>query len=240
MDYYSISSLGTASRSQAFSHILILRQLIFEGSSLKDYPLQKIEFYLHQISQLGLNVLTQNQILTSASPEDLVYIIEITQMMCEICLFLVERSLSENTVVEDADDQHILKNDPNFHKNSIFQASPLYKQILELLDKVLDINFSDSPIKLLSLSPNHEFNVYLNRAKKHSIQTITLIVFNVFNFKKLREHSFSQEETNIINQFIKKFEEYLKFSLTQLHEVTIGLFSSNTAPSYDVTFFLCF
>ena len=238
MDYYSISSLSSASHSQAFSHTLVLRQLIFEGDSLKDYPIQKVEFYLHQISQLGLNVLTQNQLLTSASPEDVVYIIEITQMLCEICMFLVERSLREIPVEEDAADQYTMKNDQDFHKNSLFQASPLYKQILELLDKVLDLNFSDNSVKLLSLSPNHEFNVYLNRAKKHAIQTINLIVFNVFNIKKLREHSFSLEETNIINQLIKKFEDYLKFSLTQLHEVTIGLFSSNTAPSYDVITFL--
>lgn len=234
MDQFCVTSMMKSTPSQAFGHSLILKQIILEGS-ITDLNILQVENYLNQISFIGLNTLSQTELYNTYSNNDLAYILETINCLSEICLFLVERSLQE--VPMDDDDisrKPHFREDENFHNSPIFQASSLFEQIMQLSEKVLDIDIANTSIKMISFSQNPEFNKTLNKAKRYSIDTLNLILTYIFNLKKTHSHNFSPQEAEFIGNFIKRFEEHIKFFLTQMHQVVVGMFSSDNALTYEV------
>lgn len=226
MDQYCISCLDKATASQAFGLTLIFKQIILEDT-LNELDINQLEHYLNHISNLGLVTLTSGNDAFNYSSGDFAYVIEIINCLSELCYYLVERWLKELSSDEDDESELKIKEEDNFHDSILFQATTLLQQIIELLEKVLNIDISNTNVKLLSLGENQDLNNVLNRSKKYAIETLNLFVSYTFQIKKQHSHKFNQQEVSIINNFVQRFEDHLKFLLTQLHQVVIGLYSSD-------------
>ena len=176
--------------------------------------------------------MTQCEDITSKSEQEVLYIVEITHSLSHICKHLIERSLQEVQIVDDMK-KMVFKEDEDFHRSPIFGLTSMYTHIVELSEKILSTSFTND-CKILCLTPNKELNSVFNKSKNNAIETINLLLGYIFLIKKNHGHKFLQEETLVINEFIQRFENHLKFCLTQLHEVTIGIFTSNVELTYEV------
>ncbi len=230
MELYIKSYLDKATPLQAFGLALILRQLKFENS-LNDLDTKEIEYYLTNISQLSLATLASADASPNSNSETFSYILEIINCFSEQCYYLVERWTKFPN--SEVDDQIIIQENA-FQENLIFQSTSLLSQIIDLIEKILAINISNSEVKLLSLSENKELNTILDKTKKNAIEILGLLISHIFKHKELHHHKYSEQETATVNNFIQRFEEYLKFFLTQLHQTIIGLYSSNLPLNYKV------
>jgi len=219
---------------QALGYTLLSHQLIFQNH-LDVLPLDQVQFYLDEVSKTGLSILS-NESLLSNSPQDLMFIFEILNSHSEICTHLIEVAFKKLPILDDPR-LGITKEMQDCHQSPIFLSSALYIQITGFLEKLLNLNVTDTNISLFSFSQDASVNTILNKTKKNTVQTLNSLMCYVFGIKKIHKGKFTEAETEILDGFTKRFEEHLKYLLTQLHDVTIVLFSINTSLSYEVRAF---
>jgi len=230
LSQYCFSCLGNATPMQAMGYTLLLHQLIFQNH-FDTMPLEQAEFYLNEVSKTGLSILGNDNLLSN-SPSDLMCIFEILNSHSEICIHLLEVVLKKIPIMDDPR-RGIRKEDQNCHNSPIFVTSALYVQIIGFMEKLLNINVTQENITLLSFSSDAKVNTILNKTKKNAVYTLDSLMSYVFGIKTIHKDRLTEGEMEVIDGFTKRFEEHLKYFLTQLHDVTIVLFSINTQLSYE-------
>ena len=214
---------------------MIFKEIII-ANSLNSLDINQLEYYLNHISNLGLVTLNSGNEASNLDSNDFAYIIEIINCHSELCYYLVERWLKVPIFDDHNDDAYKIKEEENFNEVFLFQATPLFQQITELLEKVLNIDVSNSGVKLISLSENRNLDQTLNTSKKNAIETLNLLFSYIIQTKTQHGHKFHEQQKSIINDFIQRFEEHLKFFLTQLHQVIVGIYNSDFLLSNQVLF----
>lgn len=173
-----------------------------------------------------------NENLLSNSAADLMCIFEILNSHSEICIHLVDVALKKVPILDDPR-RNMRKEDQNCHESPIFTSSALYVQIIELMEKLLNINVTQENITLLSFSADSKVNTLLNKTKKNAVNTLDSLTSYIFGIKQIHKDKLTEGEMEVVNGFAKRFEEHLRYFLTQLHDVTIVLFSISTPLSYE-------
>jgi len=217
---------------QALGYTLLSYKLIFQNH-LDVLPLDQVQFYLDEVSRTGISILS-NESLLSNSPLDLMYIFEILHSHSEICTHLIEVAFNKVPIC-DVPRLGLTKEMHDCHQSPIFLSSALYIQITEFLEKLLNLNVTDTNISLFSFSQDAQVNTILNKTKKYTVQTLNSLMCYIFGIKQIHKGKFTEAETEVLDGFTKRFEEHLKYFLVQLHDVTIVLFSITTSLSYEQT-----
>ncbi len=217
-----IQELSDINNPQALSVSLILKSFvkieltrISHCENIEKMMDLNFRLAMSQFEQIKSNQNNQNQ-------QGVVFNLEIISSNAELsCSYL-----------KDLLDQYFLKRETkigniegNNHKNWIFSKFEFLIKIISLCENTLCLNLTDNQFQFISLG--NILDPVLNKAKKYSIKSLSLMLQLFFETKTDYEVQFVEAEKIFYQKFIQQYSDLLKFFLTQIHLALSAQFSKN-------------
>lgn len=220
LEQYLISTLQNATSAQVLSILFILKQIV-ESGSLTNLDLERLEIYIQTLSNLSLFQLSQLQLPIRELTKEFTLILEIVCYCSDLIKTLLDKLLAG------------LKRG-DFNKAFFFERNSSLQQIINLSEKILEVDLTGNNIKIVSTSTLKELDDLVNKTKKNAIKNLRMLLDYTFMIRDEYEVEFSEQQKSLVNTIIQNFTGFLKFFLTQIHSLVALQFSVKTDFSVTV------